>query len=63
MGGETQWYSRMEYFQTVWGTVLRENRGMRALGKKLGFTAQNGEASDEVELTIDLKTADLSFLG
>lgn len=45
--------------ETVWGTVLKENRYMLDLGKKLGFTVQPGEDPSEYKLTIDLKTAKL----
>ncbi|MDY0389746.1 MAG: GNAT family N-acetyltransferase [Desulfobulbus oligotrophicus] len=45
--------------QTVWGTVLAENRYMIALGKKLGFTIRRGEDHAEYKLTIDLTTAKL----
>ena len=43
-------------FGIIWGTVLAENKGMRALGKKLGFTSKRGEAPGEFELTLDLST-------
>ncbi len=48
--------------KTVWGTVLRENRGMTALAEKLGFAGRAGREADELKLTIDLDDADLSFL-
>lgn len=45
--------------ETVWGTVLSENRHMLALGKKLGFTIGKGEDASERKLTIDLRIAEL----
>jgi acetyltransferase len=45
--------------ETVWGTVLAENRYMVDLGKKLGFSVKQGEDPSEYKLTIDLKTAKL----
>ncbi|SFM64154.1 bifunctional acetate--CoA ligase family protein/GNAT family N-acetyltransferase [Thermodesulforhabdus norvegica] len=38
----------------VWGTVLRENRGMLALAKKLGFTTKFSKDLGECEVIIDL---------
>ena len=49
--------ARERGMETVWGTVLTENRHMIALGKKLGFTISPGADSTEFKLTIDLKTA------
>jgi acetyltransferase len=48
--------------EKVWGTVLRENRKMIALGKRLGFTPGTDTDPGEVELKIDLADADFSFL-
>ena len=48
--------------ETIWGTVLRENRNMLALGKKLGFVREQGPDTGVAELKIDLKSADFSFL-
>ena len=45
--------------ETVWGSVLAENKQMVDLGKKLGFTVEPGADTSEVKLTIDLKTARL----
>ncbi|MFO8085925.1 MAG: bifunctional acetate--CoA ligase family protein/GNAT family N-acetyltransferase [Desulfobacterales bacterium] len=49
-------------FEMIWGSVLRENRNMLALGKKLGFVKKSGADADEAELKINLKTADFSFI-
>ena len=45
--------------ETVWGTVLAENVFMLALGKKLGFTIEQGDDPAEFKLTIDLTTVKL----
>jgi len=42
--------------ETVWGTVLHENKGMLALGRKLGFNISRSEEPGEMALTIDLKS-------
>ena len=42
--------------ETVWGTVLQENLGMLALGRKLGFKISKSEEPGEMELTIDLRS-------
>lgn len=49
-------------YEMIWGSVLRENRNMIALGKKLGFITKSGTDHNEVELKINLKNADFSFL-
>ncbi|MGD8769948.1 MAG: bifunctional acetate--CoA ligase family protein/GNAT family N-acetyltransferase [Desulfobacterales bacterium] len=41
--------------ETVWGTVLQENQGMLALGRKLGFKISKSAEPGEMELTIDLR--------
>ncbi len=41
--------------ETVWGTVLRENTVMVALGRKLGFKVSRSDEPGELELTIDLR--------
>ncbi len=41
-------------FGIIWGTVLAENKGMLALGRKLGFTRKRGDQSGEFELTLDM---------
>lgn len=41
--------------ETVWGTVLKENQGMLALGRKLGFKISESKEPGEMELTIDLR--------
>lgn len=43
----------------VWGTVLRENRGMLALAKKLGFTTRFSKDLGECEVIIDLEKTSL----
>jgi len=48
--------------EKVWGTVLRENRKMIALGKSLGFHAGPDADLGEMELEINLKEAAFSFL-
>ena len=40
-------------FKQVHGIVLKENRNMVALGKKLGFLVKTGDDSGEYDLTID----------
>lgn len=42
-------------FGLIWGTVLAENKGMRALGRKLGFSCKRGESAGEFSLTLDLR--------
>jgi len=44
--------------ETVWGIVLHENTGMRALASKLGFKVSKSDEPGELELTIDLKSVD-----
>jgi acetyltransferase len=46
--------------ETVWGTVLQENQGMLALGRKLGFKISKSQEPGEMELSIDLKSKNLS---
>ncbi|TKB24611.1 GNAT family N-acetyltransferase [Desulfopila sp. IMCC35006] len=41
-------------FQRVHGIVLRENKSMRVLGKKLGFQVKAGDDAGEFELVISL---------
>jgi acetyltransferase len=48
--------ARERGIQTVWGIVLRENTGMLALGRKLGFKVSKSDEPGELELTIDLKS-------
>jgi acetyltransferase len=43
--------------ETVWGTVLQENQGMLALGRKLGFKISKSQEPGEIELTIDLTSS------
>lgn len=42
--------------ETVWGVVLRQNRGMLALGRNLGFSISGSQEPGEMELTIDLRS-------
>jgi acetyltransferase len=46
--------ARDRQFRIIWGTVLAENKGMLALGRKLGFTIKRGGQSGEFELTLDM---------
>jgi len=46
--------ARKRRFRSLWGTVLAENEGMLALGRKLGFTIRRGDQSGEFELTLDM---------
>jgi acetyltransferase len=46
--------ARERRFRIIWGTVLAENRGMLALGRKLGFTIKRGDQSGEFDLTLDM---------
>ncbi|HSO20788.1 MAG TPA: bifunctional acetate--CoA ligase family protein/GNAT family N-acetyltransferase [Desulfosarcina sp.] len=46
--------ARERRYGIIWGTVLAENKGMLALGRKLGFSIKRGEASGEFDLTLDL---------
>ena len=46
--------ARDRQFKVIWGTVLAENKGMLALGRKLGFTIKRGDQSGEFELTLDM---------
>ena len=45
--------------ETVWGIVLRQNRGMLALARKLGFRISTSQEPTEMELTIDLRSPEL----
>jgi len=42
-------------FEAVQGIVLRENRSMLAMGKKLGFQITRRPDADEFELVIRLR--------
>ena len=46
--------ARERRFGIIWGTVLAENKGMLALGRKLGFSRKRGDQSGEFELTLDM---------
>lgn len=46
--------ARERRFRTIWGTVLADNKGMLALGRKLGFTIKRAGQSGEFELTLDM---------
>jgi RimJ/RimL family protein N-acetyltransferase len=39
---------------TVWGTVRSDNKGMLALGRRLGFTVRGTGTAREFELSTDL---------
>jgi acetyltransferase len=41
-------------FETIMGCVLRENKGMLSLGKKLGFKVEKHSDIGECELTCNL---------
>jgi acetyltransferase len=45
--------------ETVWGVVLRENRGMLTLARKLGFRVSASPEPTEMEVTIDLKALEV----
>ena len=45
--------ARERGIRTIWGTVLTENRGMLALGKKLGFEAKPEPGSGEYEMLME----------
>ncbi len=46
--------ARERRFRVIWGTVLAENKGMLALGRKLGFAIKRGDQSGEFDLTLDM---------
>ncbi|MGA6924841.1 MAG: bifunctional acetate--CoA ligase family protein/GNAT family N-acetyltransferase, partial [Desulfosarcina sp.] len=46
--------ARERRFRSVWGTVLAENKGMLALGRKLGFTIKRAAGAGEFDLTLDM---------
>ena len=48
--------AKERHFGIIWGTVLAENKGMLALGRKLGFTIKRGGQSGEFDLTLDMST-------
>jgi len=52
--------ARNRGIETVWGTVLQDNEGMLALGRKLGFKISRSVEPGEMELTIDLKSSNLT---
>ena len=52
--------ARNRGIETVWGTVLQENEGMLALSRKLGFKISRSVEPGEMELTIDLKSSNLT---
>lgn len=49
--------ARERRFESIWGMVLAENKGMLALGRKLGFTIKRAEAAGEFELHLDMSGA------
>jgi acetyltransferase len=46
--------ARERRFGKIWGAVMPENKGMLALGRKLGFTIARAGLSGEYNLTVDL---------
>ena len=42
--------------ETVWGVVLRENKGMLSLARSLGFSISMSQDPGEMELNIDLRS-------
>ena len=49
--------ARDRRFESIWGMVLAENKGMLALGRKLGFSIKRAEAAGEFELHLDMQGA------
>jgi acetyltransferase len=47
--------AKERHFGTIWGTVLAENKGMLALGRRCGFAVKRTESAGEFELCIDLQ--------
>ena len=45
--------------QSVWGTVLTENRQMLKLARKIGFQISQSPQGNEYEMTLELKNAQL----
>jgi len=45
--------------QSVWGTVLTENRQMLKLARKIGFQVLQSPQGNEYEMTLELKDAQL----
>lgn len=41
-------------FRSIWGTVLAENKGMLALGRKLGFTIKRSDSAGELDLNLEI---------
>jgi acetyltransferase len=46
--------ARRRGFRKIWGVALAENKGMLALGRKLGFTIRRSNAAGEYDLSLDL---------
>ena len=46
--------ARERRFESIWGMVLAENKGMLALGRKLGFSIKRAETAGEFELHLDM---------
>ena len=46
--------ARDRHIRKIWGVVLAENRGMLALGDKLGFDIRRAAESGEYQLSLDL---------
>jgi acetyltransferase len=51
--------AREQGVQHIWGKVLRENKQMINLGKRLGFSTRFDQEDGTVELSIDLRQADI----
>lgn len=52
--------ARQQGAQQIWGTVLRENTHMLALGRQCGFTLQYDREEGAYDLNIDLSQVDLN---
>ena len=46
--------ARERGFRSIWGTVLSENKGMLALGRKLGFRIKRSDSAGEFDLYLDM---------
>ncbi|BBO66679.1 acetyl CoA synthetase subunit alpha [Desulfosarcina alkanivorans] len=46
--------ARERGIRSIWGTVLSENKGMLALGRKLGFTIKRSDSAGEFDLYLDM---------
>ncbi len=50
-------------FDSIWGLVLAENRNMRSLARKLGFSISSVPVQGQYELELDLKARGLKQQG